>query len=137
LLLEYQFYPELFQATLKRLSANEGGLSLTQIEEAVMGTHHGMLSQLLCEKWKLPSGISMAVRYHHQPMAAPENDRSTSAVVFIANTIVRQAHFGFYYEVEEPFLDECLTLLNLEVVDLDVLREDFEQDIKDLTPFLT
>ncbi len=135
LLVEYQFYPDLFQEVLKRLEEKKHGL--THVEEMVMGIHHGMLSQLLCEKWKLPHSICSVVCHHHHPMAAHENERPATAAVYIANTIVKKARFGFHYEDDEPLMDVCLKQLNLEAVDVDILQEDFEQEVLELSPFLT
>lgn len=55
---------------------------IVDAEQELAGVDHAELGALLLELWGIPPGIAEAIRYHHQPEAAPS---SLAAVVAVAD----------------------------------------------------
>ena len=69
-----------------------GQLSPDECEIAVLGMTHSDYSAATLEKWNLPVPIQMAVRFHHNPGASPEDgskDLTLSRVLNASDTIVK------------------------------------------------
>jgi len=48
---------------------------------------HQQLGCMLLENWGIPQSIVRPIRYHHEPDLAPEKDRRTSSVLYVANLL--------------------------------------------------
>ncbi|NTV52122.1 MAG: HDOD domain-containing protein [Candidatus Firestonebacteria bacterium] len=131
LLIEHQFFPEAADAVLKRLTL--GPAKLTDVERELLGTDHEVLSALLCRKWSLPESVCTVVKFHHHPAEAPEALRRTTAAVYLANTIVQQAGYGFHYRSGENITGEVLKVLGIEDVDAQVMQEDFHREAAEIS----
>lgn len=64
---------------------NDGKLSRTEAERAVLGTDHGEVGACLLENWRLPEEIVEAVANHHRPVVEPSP--RLSAPIHIANIV--------------------------------------------------
>ncbi len=79
------------------------------MEEALLGTNHAKVGQVLLHKWRLPKKIQEAVGYHH---TSPERhgENGIKMAVFLANYLT--ASIGIYSISEEDYptfdLDELL-----------------------------
>lgn len=58
-------------------SARENQLSLTEVEEAMLGIHHAEVGARLMEQWKLPAAVVEAIRWHHAPLHRLEDRRQS------------------------------------------------------------
>jgi len=134
LIIEYQFYRDQFLSVLSRLQEKKG--NITEIEQEVMGINHAELTKIICEKWNLPEKLSQILSYHHTPLAAPDKIRSSVCALYVANVIVKQSRYGFHYSSNEEVSDNILEILGIEAVDLEVLAEDFEQEVLELAMLL-
>ena len=56
-------------------SAQEGRLSLSQIEEEWLGIQHAEVGARLMEHWKMPVAVIEAIRWHHAPYGLLEEQR--------------------------------------------------------------
>jgi diguanylate cyclase (GGDEF)-like protein len=56
-------------------SAQEGRLSLSQIEEDWLGIQHAEVGARLMEHWKMPVAVIEAIRWHHAPYGLLEEQR--------------------------------------------------------------
>lgn len=56
---------------------------LTHSEDEVLGFNHADVGYALTRRWQLPESVSNAIRYHHRPGSAAEQQRD-SAIVHIA-----------------------------------------------------
>jgi len=130
LIIEFQFYREDFNKLIGRIQ--DADKSIIDIEEELLGTNHGTLTKLLCEKWQLPKEMSGALAYHHDPLGAPEDMRKIAAAIYLSNTIVHEKQLGFVYPTTETVTVEILGLLGIEDVDYEILLEDFDQEILEL-----
>lgn len=56
-------------------AAQDGKISLPQIEEEWLGIHHAEVGARLMEQWKMPVAIIEAIRWHHAPYVLIEEQR--------------------------------------------------------------
>jgi HD-like signal output (HDOD) protein len=128
LILEHQFYREAFLAVLGRLQ--ESRARLPQVEQDLLGVDHTVLGQMFCDLWELPPNLGLIVRHHHDPLAAPPAILSQACALYVANEIVKTQKVGFYYPAPAGPDPVVLELLRLSADDLEVLTEDFDQEIQ-------
>ena len=76
---------------LDRLSEEETPFEL--VEKKVLGIDHAEVGARLLEKWALPADIVDAVRWHHDPDAAPVPNRLTD-IVHLADGLCLMAGIG-------------------------------------------
>ncbi len=71
------------------------GATLLGAERALLETTHAEVGGLVCDRWQLPTPISLAARWHHAPSAAPAGvDRSLVDLVHVANDLAHLLGFG-------------------------------------------
>ncbi|GAB6191193.1 sensor domain-containing diguanylate cyclase [Desulfocastanea catecholica] len=107
---------------------------------------HQQLGCTLLENWGIPQSIVRPIRYHHQPQLAPEEDRRTSSILYVANLLsiiysntetaetVRelQTKMADFFNITA---DQTRTLLdNVAEKSLDILKI-FEIDSGQLKPY--
>ncbi|MEW6517335.1 MAG: HDOD domain-containing protein [candidate division FCPU426 bacterium] len=134
LIIEYQFYREPFLAVMARLQGRVA--SLLETEQEMLGTDHAALSQLICDKWNLPKTMGQALRYHHDPLEAPASVQAQACALYVANEIVKQKQYGFFYPTPAGLDARAQELLKISADDLEVLAEDFDQEIQEMTRML-
>jgi HD-like signal output (HDOD) protein len=71
------------QAKVNSLCAHDG-IDRLETEEKIFGITHAEAGYLLAEHWLLPSSLTSAIRYHHSPEMAIE-DNTLASVIFLAN----------------------------------------------------
>lgn len=76
-----QYFNDNFQAILQRV--RETDQSFYDSERQLQDISHDEIGSFLATQWKLPAEITAAIRYHHEPMAAPA-----------AHSIVDATHFA-------------------------------------------
>ncbi|MEX0322097.1 MAG: HDOD domain-containing protein [Puniceicoccaceae bacterium] len=86
-------YPEEYRKILKMGYAK--GFNLNAAERRVFGCDHEEAGGLFAEVQKLPPAITQAMRYHGNPKDAPEEERDTAAILFLANHYAKEYHLGF------------------------------------------
>jgi putative nucleotidyltransferase with HDIG domain len=63
------------------------GLPATTFENLAAGMNHADIGAMLAEKWNFPASLINAIRYHHDPASAPEQDRVLVDTVYLANML--------------------------------------------------
>ncbi len=58
----------------------EGGYSFEEAEQNVLGMDHAEVGAMIAEQWSFPEDIIRAIRLHHSPEKAPEDDVITPIV---------------------------------------------------------
>jgi putative nucleotidyltransferase with HDIG domain len=76
-------HPELLEKI--REFCAEKNLPASTFEDLSAGMNHAEIGALVAEKWNFPEGLVCAIRYHHDPQAAPEKYRDLVDVVYLAN----------------------------------------------------
>ncbi len=92
------FLAEQSEALRERLDAES--MALLDVEHELLGTDHGEVGALVCERWNLPTVISAAARWHHMPKGAPTPEtRRLCEVLHVADALTHA--FGFSTDVGE------------------------------------
>ena len=66
-------------------STTHASLLTAEIQE--LETHHADVGAMLTERWKMPSELTLCVRYHERPTAAPQEVASLVRCVALGNLI--------------------------------------------------
>ena len=101
-LIIYKEIPEKSREILTRCKSE--GLSLSTVEEEVLGFTHAEVGAVVFEKWGLPASLVMAVQYHHRPSEAKEHPLFP-AIVHLADIIAYEMDLGAGAEPTIPVLD--------------------------------
>ncbi len=95
-----------FSEQMKRVCAAKG-LPPELFERLAAGVNHGEAGALLAEKWNFPAAVTGAIRWHHNPAAAPESCKRLAAVVYLADIM---AHYeddeAEFYQIDPAVLSE-------------------------------
>jgi putative nucleotidyltransferase with HDIG domain len=76
-------HPDLL-AKIRNFSAGKN-LPVSTFENLSAGMNHAELGALIAEKWNFPEGLVTAIRYHHDPEAAPAGEKDLVNAVYLAN----------------------------------------------------
>jgi putative nucleotidyltransferase with HDIG domain len=66
---------------------DQKGLPPTTFENLAAGMNHADIGAMLAEKWNFPDSLINAIRYHHDPASAPEQDQALVDTVYLANML--------------------------------------------------
>lgn len=72
--------------------AADGSRPLYLCEQEVLGMDHAEIGGMLAESWKLPTPLTLSIRYHHLDHELPDN--RLRDLVHAANQLVHGAGFG-------------------------------------------
>lgn len=67
---------------------------LKQVEMEALGLDHEIVGEMIVSKWKLNEAIVAAVRHHHRPEAAPDDNRFFVEVVRISDLFANLGRIG-------------------------------------------
>lgn len=70
-----------------RYLAQQGNLSLVDIEDMQFGTNHCVLGALISKRWQLPVILTNCIRYHHDPVQS--SLPTVCAIVYCADRMVQ------------------------------------------------
>jgi len=79
-------------------------ISTYEAEEEILGFNHATVGGWLCKEWHLPNKLSGPIAYHHKPSLSRFDQRPT-AIVHVANVLVRGIGFGFPGDNIVPQID--------------------------------
>ncbi|MBN2793700.1 MAG: HDOD domain-containing protein [Desulfuromonadales bacterium] len=104
-------------------------LSLVEAERQILQTSHAEIGALLSERWSLPPFLVNVIRWHHQPLEAPQ-DKELAIIVATADLLVNRFGNGIESgqqvpEFEQELLDHC----QLTPQRLDQLRQDLDRNL--------
>lgn len=71
---------------------DEGNQSFLKAEKQILGFDHAELASEACKKWKIPTQIATAIRYHHDPSEA--KDDILSYIVHTADAVAIMSGIG-------------------------------------------
>ncbi len=72
----------------------EKGIPVELFEKLVAGVNHAEIGAAVSEKWNFPDVISNVIRFHHDPLSAPEEVRKLSCVIHVADLLT-------YYQLNQ------------------------------------
>lgn len=100
-LLIFNREPDLAHAAFLLGLQRSDGLDPPSAERAVLGFDHAEVGQALAARWQLPEKLQMCIRYHHDPLAAPDY-KVECAIVHIANSLAHMAEIDTRDERDVP-----------------------------------
>lgn len=118
------------QSTFKDIlnTVTEKSITFQEAEKVVMGFDHQQIGEQVAIKWKFPKVLQSIVRYHHEPMNAPDDHKMIVSIVHIANTLCLMAGIGIgsdglYHELNY----DAIKLLSLKDSELEKLFADIPE----------
>ena len=114
-ILDQHFRPE-FTGIVETTRAT--GLSLQQVEEAMIGVDHALVGATLVNLWKLDPRVVQAISYHHMPTGAAAEFRPHAACVSLADYVTRSGEEALNDRADEVVDPDTLKLLGLHMKDV-------------------
>ncbi|HRR62135.1 MAG TPA: HDOD domain-containing protein, partial [Spirochaetota bacterium] len=118
------------QSTFKDIlnTVIEKSITFQEAEKLVMGFDHQQIGEQVAIKWKFPRVLQSIVRYHHEPMNAPDEHKIIVSIVHVANTLCLMAGIGIgsdglYHELNY----DAIKLLSLKDNELEKLFADIPE----------
>jgi HD-like signal output (HDOD) protein len=113
----------------------ETGKFLFLSEKDSWGLDHAAVGAALVEHWKLPASLAEMVRYHHDPLDAP-NLVYECCIINVADAITKAMEFGSSGDCFVPPIEPAIwNKINLSPQDLDVLLDRVETQFTDVIDF--
>jgi putative nucleotidyltransferase with HDIG domain len=106
----------------------EKGLPSSTLEDLVSGMHHAEIGALIAEKWNFPENLVAAIRYHHDPLQATEENKNAVGAVYLANMFCEYESGNVVFDQFEAAALEIYGLSSKKQVD--ALLEKFARGIK-------
>jgi HD-like signal output (HDOD) protein len=85
---------------------SEKNLPATTFEDLSAGMNHAEIGAMIAEKWNFPEGLVMAIRYHHDPISAPEEYKNLIYTVYLANMFCEYENGNVTFDQFEPVVLE-------------------------------
>ena len=132
IIVEDQFFQEMFKLSLKRSAAEKKNLYL--IEREIMKIGHPDIGRIIGEDWNFPEELSKAIGFHHEPELVEGEFEKMVTTVFLADYLCQQEKIGYS---DAPYSDvglfrNCLSKLNISQKALGVIGEELKDEIRKL-----
>ncbi|MDR2069764.1 MAG: HDOD domain-containing protein [Spirochaetaceae bacterium] len=118
-------HPELLQKI--RDFCTEKNLPASTFEDLAAGMNHAEIGALIAEKWNFPESLVNAIRFHHDPSAAPA-DKDLVETVYLSNMFCEYEKGNVTFDQFEPSVLNSFGLTSKK--QLDSLLEHFSQGFK-------
>jgi putative nucleotidyltransferase with HDIG domain len=96
---------------------NQKSLPPTTFENLAAGMNHAEIGALVAEKWNFPSALINAIRYHHDPAAAPVEHRTLVDTVYLANMFCEYENGNISFDQFDPAVLECFGVTTKNQID--------------------
>ncbi|MDR2516431.1 MAG: HDOD domain-containing protein [Spirochaetaceae bacterium] len=122
-----EVHPELLDKIRK--FCVEKGLPASTFEDLSAGMNHAEIGALVAEKWNFPPGLVNSIRYHHDPLSAPEEFRDITSVAYLGNMFCEYERGNINFEQFDPDVLESFSIPTRKHIDvlLDRFRTAFRQ----------
>jgi HD-like signal output (HDOD) protein len=123
----YKQLPEAFVHIVDVAAAT--GRTYLDVEREELGTDHCEIAGWLVEKWRFPACLAEPIMWHHAPSRA-RSARDETAIVHVANTLVRALGYGSGGDRRiAPIDPTAWARLALTPDTLDAILERFDADL--------
>jgi HD-like signal output (HDOD) protein len=120
-------------ADSKGIPAND----MVAAEMAIFEANHQDFGAGLCEKWKFPNSFAMVTGYHHRPMEVPAENRTLTALIYVADRLAADTGMGFRQDLLSTSIDpEVLDFLKITGDKLNEVRSALAMQAKDVSGLL-
>jgi len=113
-------HPDLLEKI--RLFCAEKKIPNSTFENLSAGMNHAGIGALIAEKWNFPEQLVAAIRYHHNPSAAPEDCRALVESVYLADMLCEYEKDNVAFEQFETGPLNSFNVSSKQQLD-DVLKE--------------
>lgn len=122
-----RFADDVLQKCMK--SAVDAGISLREAEQIELGFTHADVGGLLAEKWALTPILHYGIKYHHEPMNAPDLTEAV-CIIAAASTLANQCGFRSFRSGPREELDPLVEMtLGMPDDQLEVIRNVLVQEV--------
>lgn len=136
LLVERQAYPDALATVIRESS--KGGRQFCELEQEHVGSDHQELGSALAAKWKFPRGLQTVLGYHHRVEALGAEYRLLPTMVYLADCLCCQEHYGFHLTGENQPVDQAmLTSVGLTEAAFQQVREELPEQVEASESILT
>jgi len=130
IIVEDQFFPELFEKALR--SAAQEKRNLYEVEIQTLDINHPEIAKAVSEDWGFPDELVQAIAFHHQPARADEDYERFVRTVYVANYVCQREKIGY---VDMPARDvnefhECLSRLEIKEEGIDIIVRDLKEELR-------
>ncbi|MDR2110528.1 MAG: HDOD domain-containing protein [Spirochaetaceae bacterium] len=95
----------------------EKSLPASTFEDMTAGMNHAEIGALIAEKWNFPENLICAIRYHHDPTAAPPESKTLVETVYLANMFCEYENGNVSYDQFEPSVLESFGITSKKQID--------------------
>ena len=81
---------------------SERNMPSSTLEDLSAGMNHAEIGALIAEKWNFPKDLVAAIRYHHDPNAAPDECKDLVDAIYLANMFCELETTGVVYDQLDP-----------------------------------
>ncbi len=85
-------FPDRYGAMIRNVYNNQGDSFEMELE--IFGFDHTMVGEALLRSWNLAQSIVQIVRWHHEPLETPPENRSLTALVALGNQMALNQKLG-------------------------------------------
>ena len=122
------YFTEIYRTV--REAGKTGSMPLHALEREILGIDHGEIGELLIRRWRLPDEICDAVQWHHAPDSCPEESRSLSQLIHVANFTCSALGIPEPGDAAiQTSSDGAWHDLDLDTIDLNKIADDVEEGI--------
>jgi putative nucleotidyltransferase with HDIG domain len=121
-------HPELL--TKIKEFCGEKNLPASTFEDLAAGMNHAEIGALVAKKWNFPEGLVSAIRYHHDPVAAPPEHKDLVETVYLANMFCELEAGNVSFDQFEPAVLDNFGISSSKQVEnlLDRFSQGFKQE---------
>ncbi len=111
---------------------HEGKESFLSAEKHVLGFDHAEIASEICDKWQIPKHISLAIRYHHEPLQSDGNE--LAYILHVADVTAMMTGIGggldgMLYQID----DKALEFLKYGHTDVTILMGEIAEYVRETT----
>jgi HD-like signal output (HDOD) protein len=107
---------------------NDRGLPASTFEDLSAGMNHAEIGAKIADKWNFPENLVVAIRYHHDPGAAPKEFQDLVDTVYLANMFCELENGGVTFDQLDPTVLEHFGITSKKQID--TLLEKFAAGFK-------
>lgn len=129
-------YPDDYAAVIKMAAEKE--ILLSEAEREVFGFDHGVVGQMIAEKWQLTPSLQCTMYYHHIPNNSQSENQHLTNYVALGNIFVNIIKLGGSGEkiVDKQLLVELLDVVGITHAEIASLRANIFKEIDKAKLFL-
>ncbi len=136
IVVEIQFDRHALIEVLGQLTVDDEGnptADMLELELAAFGATHQDFGRGLCERWKFPENFAQVSGFHHNPQDLPEERRTLTTVVAVADHLAARLPDRFRLDVPSTTVPEAyLDILKITQAQVDEVADKFEEELEEV-----